>query len=166
MEFIRLEGIHKTYTRGAICVPVLRGVSLSIRRREMVALMGASGSGKTTLINLLGFLDRPSSGRYLLDGQEVTGLGEAERAWLRSRQIGFVFQNFNLLPRMTALENVMMPLAYGSNDFSERECRVRARASSSESAWAIASITSQLGSQVASSNAWQLPARSSTAAPS
>ncbi len=128
MEFIRLEGIHKTYTRGAICVPVLRGVSLSIRRREMVALMGASGSGKTTLINLLGFLDRPSSGRYLLDGQEVTGLGEAERAWLRSRQIGFVFQNFNLLPRMTALENVMMPLAYGSNDFSERECRVRARA--------------------------------------
>ena len=128
MEFIRLESIHKTYARGAICVPVLRGVSLSIRRREMVALMGASGSGKTTLINLLGFLDRPSSGRYLLDGQEVTRLGEAEAAWLRSRQIGFVFQNFNLLPRMTALENVMMPLAYGSHDFSERECRDRARA--------------------------------------
>ena len=94
----------------------------------MVALMGASGSGKTTLINLLGFLDRPSSGRYLLDGQDVTRLGEEERAWLRSRQIGFVFQNFNLLPRMTALENVMMPLAYGSHDFSERECRARARA--------------------------------------
>jgi len=92
VEFIRLESIHKTYARGAICVPVLRGVSLSIRRREMVALMGASGSGKTTLINLLGFLDRPSSGRYLLDGQEVTRLGEAERAWLRSRQIGFVFR--------------------------------------------------------------------------
>ena len=71
--------------------------------------MGASGSGKTTLINLLGFLDRPTSGRYWLDGQDVTRLGEAERAWLRSRQIGFVFQNFNLLPRMTALENVMMP---------------------------------------------------------
>ena len=109
-------------------VPVLRGVSLSIARREMVALMGASGSGKTTLINLLGFLDRPTSGRYWLDGQDVTRLGEAERAWLRSRQIGFVFQNFNLLPRMTALENVMMPLVYGSHDFSERECRARARA--------------------------------------
>ncbi len=127
MEFIRLEGIHKTYARGAICVPVLRGVSLSIRRREMVALMGASGSGKTTLINLLGFLDRPSSGRYLLDDQEVTRLGETEAAWLRSTQIGFVFQSFNLLPRMTALQNVMMPLSYGSHDFSERECRDRAR---------------------------------------
>ena len=75
MEFIRLESIHKTYERGVISVPVLKGVSLSIRRREMVALMGASGSGKTTLINLLGFLDRPSSGRYLLDGQDVTRLG-------------------------------------------------------------------------------------------
>ena len=120
--------IHKTYERGVISVPVLKGVSLSIRRREMVALMGASGSGKTTLINLLGFLDRPSSGRYFLDSQEVTRLGEAERAWLRSRQIGFVFQNFNLLPRLTALENVMMPLAYGSHSFSERQCRDRAKA--------------------------------------
>ena len=128
MDFIMLVGIHKTYARGAICVPVLRGVSLSIRRREMVALMGASGSGKTTLINLLGFLDRPSSGRYLLDDHEVTRLGEAEAAWLRSKQIGFVFQSFNLLPRMTALENVMMPLTYGSHDFSESECRGRARA--------------------------------------
>ncbi len=128
MEFIRLERIHKTYERGVISVPVLKGVSLSIRRREMVALMGASGSGKTTLINLLGFLDRPSSGRYILDSQDVTLLGEEERAWLRSKQIGFVFQNFNLLPRMTALENVMMPLAYGSHDFPEHECRARARA--------------------------------------
>ena len=115
-EFIRLEEIHKVYTRGAIDVPVLRGVSLSIARREMVALMGASGSGKTTLINLLGFLDRPTSGRHWLDRQDVTRLGEAERAWLRSRQIGFVFQNFNLLPRMTALENVMMPSVYGSHE--------------------------------------------------
>src|SRR5271165_2034328 len=98
-EFMRLEEIHKVYTRGAIDVPVLRGVSLSIARREMVALMGVSGSGKTTLINLLGFLDRPTSGRHWLQGKDVTSLGETERAWLRSREIGFVFQNFNLLPR-------------------------------------------------------------------
>ena len=94
----------------------------------MVALMGASGSGKTTLINLLGYLDRPTSGRHWLDGQDVTQLDETERARLRSRQIGFVFQNFNLLPRMTALENVMMPCPYGAHDFSDRECRARARA--------------------------------------
>jgi macrolide transport system ATP-binding/permease protein len=128
MQFIRLEEIHKVYTRGAINVPVLRGVSLSIARREMVALMGVSGAGKTTLINLLGFLDRPTSGRQWLDRQDVTRFGETERAWLRSREIGFVFQNFNLLPRMTALENVMMPAVYGSHDFSERACRARAQA--------------------------------------
>ena len=128
MEFIGLEGVHKVYTRGAIDVPVLRGVSLSIAQREMVALMGASGSGKTTLVNLLGFLDRPTSGRYCFDHRDVTGLGEAERAQLRSARIGFVFQNFNLLPRMTALENVMMPLSYGSHELSAGECRARARA--------------------------------------
>src|SRR6185312_9325580 len=115
VDFIRLEDIHKVYMRGAIEVPVLRGVSLSIARGEMVALMGASGSGKTTLVNLLGFLDRPTRGRYRFDGREVTDLDEVERARLRSARIGFVFQSFNLLPRMTALENVMMPLAYGSH---------------------------------------------------
>ncbi|MGP0067612.1 MAG: ABC transporter ATP-binding protein, partial [Isosphaeraceae bacterium] len=128
MEFIGLEGVHKIYTGGAIDVPVVRGVSLSIARREMVALMGASGSGKTTLVNLLGFLDRPTSGQYWFDGRDVTRLNEVERARLRSSEIGFVFQNFNLLPRLTALENVMMPLAYGSHDFAESECRDRARA--------------------------------------
>jgi ABC-type lipoprotein export system ATPase subunit len=85
-EFIRLEGIHKVYTRGAIDVPVLRGVSLAIARREMVALMGASGTGKTTWINLLGFLDRPTGGQYWLDGRDVIELSELERAWLRSRR--------------------------------------------------------------------------------
>ena len=119
-EFIRFEGILKVYKRGSIEVPVLKGVSLSIERGEMVALMGVSGSGKTTLVNLLGYLDRPTSGRHWVDSQDVTRLGEPERAWLRSSQIGFVFQNFNLLPRMTAIENVMMPLMYGSHDFSDR----------------------------------------------
>jgi macrolide transport system ATP-binding/permease protein len=128
MPFINLEEIHKVYVRGTIEVPVLRGVSLAIARREMVALMGVSGAGKTTLVNLLGCLDRPTSGRHWLDGQDITGLGETERAWLRSREIGFVFQNFNLLPRMTALENVMMPTVYASHHFSEQECRARARA--------------------------------------
>ncbi len=90
--------------------------------------MGASGSGKTTLVNLLGFLDRPTRGRYGFDGRDVTDLGEAERSRLRSAEIGFVFQNFNLLPRLTALENVMMPLAYGSHDCADGECRARARA--------------------------------------
>ncbi len=126
--FIRLEGIRKVYRRGSIEVPVLNGVSLSIARGEMVALMGASGSGKTTLINLLGYLDRPTSGRHRVAGQDVTQLCEAERASLRGSQIGFVFQNFNLLPRMTALENVMMPFMYGAHCFSDRECRDRARA--------------------------------------
>jgi macrolide transport system ATP-binding/permease protein len=122
-----MEGIRKVYRRGSIDVPVLNGVSLSIARGEMVALMGASGSGKTTLINLLGFLDRPTSGRLHVAGMDVTRLGEAERAGLRGREIGFVFQNFNLLPRLTAVENVMMPFMYGSHELADRECRDRAR---------------------------------------
>src|SRR3954468_23821014 len=127
MELIKLEDIRKTYHLGEIDVPVLKGVSLSIDRGEMVALMGASGSGKTTLINLLGFLDRPSGGLPWMGGREGSKLAEVERAWLRGRKIGFVFQNFNLLPRMSAIENVMMPLVYGSHGLSERECRDRAR---------------------------------------
>ncbi|HEX8200745.1 MAG TPA: ABC transporter permease [Isosphaeraceae bacterium] len=116
MELIRLDGIVKTYARGRVEVPVLKGVSLAVARGEMVALMGASGSGKTTLINLLGALDRPTAGRYRLDGEEVSGLPAEDRALLRSRKIGFVFQNFNLLPRLSALENVRMPLAYAAQD--------------------------------------------------
>ena len=126
MDFIRLQDIHKTYTRGSIEVPVLRGVSLAISPGEMVALMGQSGSGKTTLINLLGFLDRPTSGRQEMDGRDVAGLSESERARLRSHRIGFVFQSFNLLPRLSALENVMMPFAYGTHETSERASRERA----------------------------------------
>src|SRR5262249_36359375 len=118
--------IQKSYTRGRVEVPVLRGVSLSVARGEMVALMGASGSGKTTLINLLGALDRPSAGRYRFDGEEVARLSVVERAALRSRKIGFVFQNFNLLARLSALENVVMPLGYAAADQPEGERRARA----------------------------------------
>src|SRR6266436_3329166 len=112
MELIRLEDIYKTYHLGQMDVPVLKGVSLTIDRAEMVALMGVSGSGKTTLMNILGCLDRPSSGRYWLDGEEISRLSADGRAMIRNKKIGFVFQSFNLLARTSALENVMMPLAY------------------------------------------------------
>ncbi len=127
MESIKLENIRKDYHRGKIDIPVLKGVSLTVTRGEMVALMGASGSGKTTLVNILGSLDVASSGRYWLDGEEISELSEKQRALLRNQTIGFVFQNFNLLPRLTALENVMMPLGYASRGLSDRECRERAR---------------------------------------
>jgi ABC-type lipoprotein export system ATPase subunit len=127
MELIKLVNIAKTYHLGEVDVPVLKGVSLTIDRGEMVALMGASGSGKTTLMNLLGCLDRPTDGQYWLDGQEVSGLSSDARAMVRNRKIGFVFQNFNLLARTSALENVLMPLAYTAQNLSDREGRRRAR---------------------------------------
>jgi ABC-type lipoprotein export system ATPase subunit len=126
MELIELREIHKTYHMGDIAVPVLKGVSLTVARGERVALMGVSGSGKTTLMNLLGCLDRPTSGEYWLDGREVSHLSGEERALVRSRTVGFVFQNFNLLPRTSALENVMMPLEYAAENLPQQEARRRA----------------------------------------
>jgi ABC-type lipoprotein export system ATPase subunit len=126
MELIRLHDIYKTYHLGEIDVPVLKGISLTIGRGELVALMGASGSGKSTLMNILGCLDRPSSGEYWLDGQEVGRFSADARALVRNRKIGFVFQSFNLLPRTSALENVMMPLSYAAEHFSDRAARKRA----------------------------------------
>ena len=106
MELIRLDNIYKTYQLGEVEVPVLRGISLTIARGEMVALMGVSGSGKTTLMNLLGCLDRPTSGEYWLDDRDTSRLSPNERAVLRTQKIGFVFQSFNLLPRTSTLQNV------------------------------------------------------------
>jgi ABC-type lipoprotein export system ATPase subunit len=127
MDLIRLVDIRKTYHLGQVDVPVLRGITLLIGRGEMVALMGASGSGKTTLMNILGCLDRPTAGEYWLDGHEVSRLSNDARALVRNKKIGFVFQNFNLLPRTSALEQVLMPLTYTAHGMSERDCRERAR---------------------------------------
>src|SRR5579859_33475 len=106
MEVIRLENIFKSYRRGDMDIPVLQGVSLSIQAGELIALVGTSGSGKSTLMNILGCLDRPTSGHYWLEGQEISTATADQRAILRNTKIGFIFQNFNLLPRTTALDNV------------------------------------------------------------
>jgi ABC-type lipoprotein export system ATPase subunit len=128
MDLIQLDDIRKTYYLGEIDVPVLKGVSLSIARGEMVALMGVSGSGKSTLMNILGCLDRPTVGRYWLDGEEVTNLTKDQRALVRNRKIGFVFQSFNLLPRTSAIEQVIMPLTYTATGMSSREQYRRGKA--------------------------------------
>lgn len=120
---IRLENVSKTYRMGDFEVHALKGVSLDIPTGDFVAVMGASGSGKSTLMNILGCLDRPTNGRYLLAGEEVSTLDRDELAKLRNRTLGFVFQSFNLLARTSALENVELPLIYSGVPRREREVR-------------------------------------------
>jgi len=122
---VRLEAVTRTFHMGKIDVPALRGIDLAIDANEYIAITGPSGSGKSTLMHILGCLDRPSSGRYLLDGQDVSQLGDRELSHVRNARVGFVFQTFNLLPRATALQNVELPLVYAG--VSRRRRRELAR---------------------------------------
>lgn len=116
MKVIQAENLTRTYAMGDSSVHALRGVNLDVESGEFVALMGASGSGKSTMMHILGCLDTPTSGRYLLEGRDVSTLSKDERARVRNTRIGFVFQTFNLLPRFNALDNVTLPLLYGPDD--------------------------------------------------
>ncbi len=120
---IQLENIHKVYTMGDVDVHALRGVSLTIREGEFVAIMGASGSGKSTTMNIIGCLDRPTRGQYILAGEDVSGMSKDERADIRCQKIGFVFQGFNLLSRTSALENVELPMLYAGVESTQRNQR-------------------------------------------
>jgi len=124
-DIISLQGIRKSYYLGKQELPVLKGIDLTIRTNEYVALMGPSGSGKSTLMNILGCLDTPTAGHYILNGKDVSHMVDDELAGVRNVEIGFVFQQFNLLPRLTAWENVAVPLIYAGVGKKEREERAR-----------------------------------------
>ncbi len=124
-NMIWMENIHKTYRLGETEVPILKGIDLAIEEGDYVAIMGASGSGKSTLMNIMGCLDRPTSGHYLLEGHLLNRLSNDQLAYIRNQRIGFVFQQFNLLARMTALDNVMLPMVYAG--ISKTKQRQRAQ---------------------------------------
>ena len=123
MVLIELKNMYKTYSMGEVSVPVLKGISLTINNGDFIALMGSSGSGKSTLMNILGCLDRPTSGEYHFEGEEISSVSNDRRAFIRNKKIGFIFQNFNLLPRTSALDNIIMPLSYTAEHLSSEDVR-------------------------------------------
>lgn len=127
---IDIQGITKTYVNGKLSVPVLHGIDLQVNKGEFVSIMGPSGSGKSTFMNILGCLDRPTTGSYRLNGDEVATLSDDELAFVRNKQIGFVFQSFNLLTKLTAVENVALPMIYAGMNKKERNERAAALLSS------------------------------------
>ncbi len=159
---IAVRGLTRAYEMGAEVVHALRGVDLEIRRNEYVAIMGPSGSGKSTLMNVIGCLDTPSSGEYWLSGQEVSRMADDALARVRNREIGFVFQTFNLLPRATALHNVELPLVYAGTSSRER----RQRAEEALARVGLRDRMHQTSSPAGSASAWRSPGRWSTGRPS
>ena len=158
---IRLVDVKRSYALGDVTVQALRGVSLDIEPGSFMAVVGASGSGKSTLMNILGLLDRPTSGSYYLDGLDVSGFDRDRRAELRNRKIGFVFQNFSLLPRTTALENVELPLLYNGPGIARPSGTPRPWSSSAVSS-PTAPTTLRTSSRADSSSESRSRARSST----
>jgi putative ABC transport system ATP-binding protein len=155
-EVVRIENLTKVYQMGEERVHALRGVSLTVGQGEFVAIMGSSGSGKSTCMHILGCLDRPTGGTYMLDGVAVENMAKNELAEIRNRKLGFVFQGFNLLSRTTAVENVELPLVYGRMEAGER--RKRALEALAMVGLAEPPATSRTSSPAGSSSAWPSPA--------
>ncbi len=161
---IDVRGLLKVYGEAESEVRALDGLDAGVARGEFVAIMGPSGSGKSTLMNILGCLDRPTGGAYILDGRDVSGLDKNELAEVRNQKIGFVFQSFNLLPRLTALRNVTLPLLYNSaEELTDAEAEARARAALESVGLGQRLHHRPINSPAASSNAWRSRARWSIA---